>query len=131
MKCDSCKENVEESEIRDLHGQALCEDCYMDRLSPAKPCDPWAVFTAKSFSKKDGSVVEMTDIQSRILEILQETGGAETGIILERLQIKPADLEREIATLRHMEKVRGELRAGKENTSSMVSCHRKQFLYSL
>ncbi len=46
MICDSCKENIEEVEIRDLHGQALCEDCYMDRLSPAKPCDPWAVFTA-------------------------------------------------------------------------------------
>ena len=114
MICDSCKEDVEEAEIRDLHGQTLCEDCYMDRLSPAKPCDPWAVFTAKSFLKGDGAVVEMTDIQSRILELLQETGGAETGIISERLQIKPADLEREIATLRHMEKVRGELRDGKK-----------------
>jgi hypothetical protein len=29
-------------------------------------------------------------------------------------QMKPADLEREIATLRHMEKVRGELIVGKK-----------------
>jgi hypothetical protein len=30
------------------------------------------------------------------------------------LQIKPSDLERELASLRHMEKVRGELRDGKK-----------------
>jgi hypothetical protein len=44
--------------------------------------------------------------------MLKETGGAEPRIISERLQIKPTDLEREIATLRHMEKVRGEMREG-------------------
>jgi hypothetical protein len=35
-------------------------------------------------------------------------------VIVERLQIKPADLEREVAALRHMEKIRGELRQGKK-----------------
>jgi len=114
MKCDSCKENVAETEIRDLHGQTLCEDCYMDRLSPAKPCDPWAVFSAKSFSKNDSVTLELTETQSNILQLLKETGGAETEIISERLQIRPTDLEREIATLRHMEKVRGELRGRKK-----------------
>ena len=92
----------------------MCEDCYIDTLSPAKACDPWAVYSAKSFSKEDGSNVQITETQSKILQILKETGGAEPRIILERLQIKPSDLEREIATLRHMEKVRGELREGKK-----------------
>ena len=27
---------------RDFHGQLLCDDCYMDALSPARTCDPWA-----------------------------------------------------------------------------------------
>jgi len=45
--------------------------------------------------------------------IYKNTGGAEPGVIVERLQIKPADLEREVAALRHMEKIRGELRQGK------------------
>ena len=114
MKCDRCRENIEEGEERELHGQILCEDCYIDTLSPAKACDPWAVYSAKSFSKEDGPTVEITETQSKILQILKETGGAEPRIILERLQIKPSDLEREIATLRHMEKVRGELREGKK-----------------
>jgi DNA-binding MarR family transcriptional regulator len=86
----------------------------MDTLSPAKACDPWAVYSAKSFSKESGSNVEMTETQSKILQILQETGGVKPRIISERLQIKPSDLEREIATLRHMEKVRAELREGEK-----------------
>jgi hypothetical protein len=114
MRCDRCKENIAEGEERELHGQTLCEDCYIDALSPAKACDPWAVYSAKSFSKEDGSDIEITEIQSKIIEILKETGGAEPRIISERLQIKESDLEREIATLRHMEKVRGELREGKK-----------------
>ena len=114
MKCDRCRENIEDGEERELHGQILCEDCYIDTLSPAKACDPWAVYSAKSFLKEDGSNVEITETQSKIVQILKETGGVEPEIISERLQIKPSDLEREIATLRHMEKVRGELREGKK-----------------
>jgi hypothetical protein len=72
------------------------------------------VYTAKSFSKGAGSEVELTETQSQILQILKETGGAEPRIILERLQITPSEFEREMATLRHMEKVRGELREGKK-----------------
>jgi len=114
MRCDRCKADIEETEEREHHGQVLCEDCYMDVLSPAKACDPWAVFSAKSFSKEGGAKIKLTQIQSNILQLLKETGGAEPKIIEERLQITPSDLEREIATLRHMEKVRGELKAGKK-----------------
>jgi hypothetical protein len=45
---------------------------------------------------------------------LEETGGTDMENIIEKLHIKPSDLEREIATLRHMEKVRGELTEGKK-----------------
>lgn len=114
MRCERCGENVKEGEERKLYGQTLCEDCYMDTLSPPKACDPWAVHSAKSFSKGEGSNVEVTETQSKILQILKETGGVEPRIISERLQIKPFDLEREIATLRHMEKVKGALREGKK-----------------
>jgi hypothetical protein len=131
MRCDRCEENIEEGEERELHGQTLCEDCYIDSLSPAKACDPWAVYSAKSFSGQDGSDGEISETQSKILRILEETGGAEPRIMLERLQIKPSELEREIATLRHMEKVRGELREGKKIirlwqlvSVNIRSCHR-------
>jgi hypothetical protein len=86
----------------------------MDALSPAKACDPWAVYSAKSFSREPASHSGITEVQSSILQILQETGGAAPEILSERLQMKLSDLEREIATLRHMEKVKGELIAGKK-----------------
>ena len=73
MRCDRCKENIEKGEERQLHGQTLCEDCYIDMLSPAKACDPWAVYSAKSLSKEDGSDVEVTDAQAKILQILKES----------------------------------------------------------
>jgi hypothetical protein len=111
MQCDKCGNLIEKGEEREMYGQVLCEDCYMDALSPARACDPWAVHTAKSLAKDEG---DLTLTQKKILDVLRETGGIEPGILAERLQIRPSDLEREIATLRHMEKVRGELRQRKK-----------------
>jgi len=113
MKCDRCKETIEQGEERELHGQTLCEDCYMDALSPARTCDPWAVHSAKTLSQSRGGNLEINETQAKIIQILKETGGIEPRVISERLQLGPSDLEREIAALRHMEKVRGELREGK------------------
>jgi hypothetical protein len=113
MQCDRCKDPIESGEERGLHGQVLCEDCYMDALSPARTCDPWAVHSAKSLKDREGRV-EINETQKKILRILEESGGVEPKILVERLQIRPSDLEREIAALRHMEKVRGELRDGKK-----------------
>jgi len=114
MKCACCGATVPEGEEREHLGRTLCEDCYMDALSPAKTCDPWAVHSAKSLGKETGGKFDLTAQQRKILEILSETGGAPPEDLMERLNISPMDLEREIAALRHMEKVRGELRAGKK-----------------
>jgi hypothetical protein len=113
MKCEKCMDPIEQGEEREFNGRLLCEDCYMDALSPARTCDPWAVHSAKSFAKDTG-VRQVNETQAKILSILKETGGVEPQVLCERLQIKPADLEREIAALRHMEKVRGQLRDGRK-----------------
>jgi hypothetical protein len=114
MKCNRCGDDIAKGEERDFHGQILCEECYMDALSPARACDPWAVHTAKSLLKEGDGGVELNPIQEKILGILQETGGVELKILVERLQLKPSAIERELAALRHMEKIRGELKDGKK-----------------
>ena len=114
MQCKKCGAIIPENDEHEFHGQMICEDCYMVALSPAKACDPWAVYSAKSFSEKSGPETNITEIQSEILQVLKTTGGIEPEKLSERLQIKPSDLEREIATLRHMEKLRAELRDGKK-----------------
>ena len=113
MKCERCDVVIEEGEEMKLHGQVLCEDCYMDLLSPVKACDPWAVYSAKTFLKEQGCSLKLNQLQQKILELLSEQGPLESANLFEHLQEKDADIERELASLRHMEKVRGELRDGK------------------
>jgi DNA-binding Lrp family transcriptional regulator len=64
--------------------------------------------------KNDSSGLNLTPVQQKILEILQDEGPQEKTTLCEKLQLKEADLERELATLRHMEKIRGELKEGKK-----------------
>ncbi len=115
MKCDRCSKAIAEGDEREHLGETLCEDCYMDVLSPAKACDPWAVHSAKCFEEHAGGTVTTTPIQKEILRILEETGGIQAEALLERLggKLTPSELKREVATLRHMERLRGEKRDGK------------------
>ena len=113
MNCEKCGDAIEAGEEREHLGQTLCEDCYMDVLSPPRTCDPWAVHSAKSFGKEETPSLNLNPLQLRILEVLKETGGVELPDLAERLQVKPSVIQREIATLRHMEKVRGALVDGK------------------
>jgi len=113
MKCERCGDTIEQGEQREHFGRILCEDCYMDALSPARACDPWAVHSAKRLQEAMPGDEMTNALQQKILTILKETGRIEPGHLIERLQIKPTDLERELAALRHMEKIRGELYEGK------------------
>ena len=82
MECASCHAKIEAGDEKQHLGQTLCEDCYMDALSPVKTCDPWAVHSAKSFEKHAESAPTLTPIQSEILSILKETGGIEPQALL-------------------------------------------------
>ena len=113
MQCEKCHDPIESGEEREIHGRMLCEDCYMDTLSPTRTCDPWAVHSAKSLIKEQGGAASLTPIQQKILKILEDSGGLEPMELAKRMQMKPGDMEREIAALRHMEKIRGELKEGR------------------
>ena len=112
MKCEHCNTTIEDGEAKEHLGQTLCEDCYMDALSPVRACDPWAVHSAKSLEKHGGGAGALTPIQSEILDILKKTGGLEPADLLQQLscQLNPEELQRQFASLRHMEKARAEKR---------------------
>ena len=114
MKCDRCGIKILAGEEMDHQGKILCEDCYMQVLSPATACDSWAVRSAQTLSQMDKSYSVLSETQAEILQILKETGGAKPDVVAQRLQMKLPALERELATLRHMEKVRGKMRAGQK-----------------
>lgn len=112
--CDRCGGPIEEGEGHTYANQTLCEECYMDALSPVRTCDPWAVHSAKTLSRQSRGEVAVTPKQEKILDVLRETGGADFSTVAERAGLSPTELEREVAALRHMEKVRGEMREGRK-----------------
>lgn len=111
MKCGKCNALIEHGDEREYAGQTLCEDCYMDALSPVKACDPWAVYTAKSMSSNDTT---LTALQENILAVLKATNGIELEPLAEKMGIELSELQREIATLRHMEKLRAAMEGDKK-----------------
>ena len=112
MKCDRCQTSIAAGEEKLHFGQTLCEDCYMDALSPVRACDPWAIHSAKTLEQATGGSRDLTPLQDEILVILEATGGLEPKTLRNRLSGQPSlkEIEREFAALRHMEKARAEKR---------------------
>lgn len=108
MKCEKCGAELKEGEGIEYFGKLLCEDCYIDSISPVRTCDPWAVYTAK-FEE-----IKLTEKQKNILKLIEETGGLTIEEIANSLNMKLHEVEREIAVLRHMEKVRATMKDGKK-----------------
>ena len=103
MDCDRCGEVVEVGDEKVYHSETLCEDCYMDVLSPTRICDPWAVHNAKSSL---GTEASLTRVQQEIIGILTDTGGAGMATLTAKLNLKAKEIERNLAALRHMEKIK-------------------------
>lgn len=108
MKCDRCENDFDPIEKREHLGRFLCEDCYMEVLSPVKTCDPWAVHSAKTFEKYAGDIKVLTPPQAKILDVLKKEGPIKPESLLKKCtDVKDLDdLKREFASLRHMEKAR-------------------------
>ncbi|MCX5873791.1 MAG: hypothetical protein NTY51_11260 [Deltaproteobacteria bacterium] len=114
MKCDKCSHEIKDGDEREFNDQTLCDDCYMDVLSPTRTCDPWAVFTAKSLTDNNTGSVQLNETQTKILQVLKETGGVEFPILVEKVGSDSKVVEREFAALRHIEKVRAEMRGDRK-----------------
>ena len=73
---------------KEHNGQILCEDCYMDALSPPRACDPWAVYTAKSFNESGAGNVSLNEAQQNILNLLKTHGDMPPDDIAAKLILK-------------------------------------------
>ncbi|MFZ5765045.1 MAG: hypothetical protein ACOY4H_05540 [Thermodesulfobacteriota bacterium] len=115
MQCEgkNCGVDIAAGEERIWHGRRLCDDCYMDALSPARTCDPWAVRSA-TIARDSGDTIDHGGLQQRILQQIRQNGGMSLSELADALAARPADIEREIAALRHMEKVRAAMQNGRK-----------------
>lgn len=112
--CDKCNAACDDDELHEHAGRMLCDDCYMDALSPAKSCDPWATYTA---SRLPGD--ELNPRQQRIMDLIAEMGRVPWRELTGATGLDPDELNREIASLRHMELVR----AAPDGNGGKVLCH--------
>jgi hypothetical protein len=104
--CAKCGAALEPDEAHEYAGRTLCEDCYMDALSPTQPCDPWAVHTAKSLKDLPGGQT-LTPKQQKLYNLVKERGEVPMAEAAALLCLSEDELRREFAPLRHMEMLRG------------------------
>lgn len=103
MNCAKCNDVIPAGDEHEHLGQLLCDDCYMDTLSPAKSCDPWATYTSTRLKDQEGA--ELTELQTRLLDLLKERP-REQAELARDMDLSLEELKREFAPMRHMELVR-------------------------
>ena len=109
VKCHRCQRDVREEDSFTYLGETLCEDCYIDVRSPAKSCDPWAVYSATRTRETAGlsGTEGLNTLQQAIYTFIKDRGKATPEEVITRFNITPKDLQNQVATLRHCELVKG------------------------
>jgi len=105
-QCARCGKEIEKTRGYKHLGNAYCEDCYMDILSPPKACDPWAVHSATTFLKGKDKRSALTPQQLKLVNYIEEKKEVTAEEILEDLHLPENEFKREFAVLRHMEILR-------------------------
>lgn len=113
MKCNRCHDEIPAGEESKLHGQILCEDCYIGAVQPPKTCDVAAVHAAKKHREATGQTGTdgLTQLQKDIYSYIAKRGRATKDELAEAMKIPLWELEKQFAVLRHCEL----LKARKEN----------------
>ncbi len=103
--CTKCGASLEGEEPRGHFGEVLCEDCYLEAVSPVRTCDPWAVHTAKSLKDLPGGLT-LTPRQEQLLDLVKARKEVPKEEAARLLGVSEDDLQREFAVLRHLEMLR-------------------------
>ncbi len=110
MKCQKCRREIPENDAFSYRGETLCDDCYMDAVSPAKACDPWAVYNATRTRDTSGvsGADGLTETQKKVYEFIRVKSKTTRDEIMNEFKMSRSELEHITATLRHCEMVRGQ-----------------------
>ncbi len=103
--CTRCGAGLQGEEPRRYFDQVLCEDCYVEALSPLRTCDPWAVHCARTLKDLRGGLT-LTARQQQLYELVTEKGEVSVVDAASALGISEDELRREFAVLRHLELLR-------------------------
>lgn len=109
MKCNRCNREIPENESFTHLGEKLCDDCYIDVRSPAKSCDPWAVYAATRTRESTGitGVEGLNTLQQSIYTFVKNKGKVTAEEVITKFNLTQRDLQNQFATLRHCELIKG------------------------
>ena len=109
MICERCKDEIPDREQCEHMGQVLCEDCYIEAIEPPRTCDVTAVYSAKLARKIAGQegTEGLTELQKDIYNFIKNEGPVTHEQIMKKFILAKWQLEKNFATLRHCELVRG------------------------
>src|SRR4030042_6977532 len=114
MKCQRCNREITEEQSYTHAGETLCEDCYMDIRFQAKPCDPWAVYSATRTREQVGlkGAEGLSDLQKEIYTFVKTGGKVTLEEIMKKFDLSVKEMQTQMAVLRHCELVRGQKEGG-------------------
>ena len=110
MICKTCGSAIESGEAHEHAGAVLCEDCFLDKQSQVKTCDPWAVLLATGDKSRSG--VHLTPLQQQLYDLVKEQGEVPIPAAAQALNLSEEGLRQEFATLRHLELLRATRKDG-------------------
>ena len=114
VKCQRCNREISENERYEYLGETLCEDCYIDIRYPAKACDPWAVYSATKSREtlRLKGTEGLTELQKALYEFVRSNGKVTREELMKNFNLAETEFQRQLATLRHCELVRGTKEGG-------------------
>lgn len=109
MICSKCRDEIPQGEEMNHRGQLLCEDCYVEAVSIPKTCDVAAVYSAKKTREMAGhqGTEGLTDVQKEMYEHVKKAGKITREALAEHFKLTEPELQRQFATLRHCELLKG------------------------
>lgn len=105
MNCAKCNDAIPAGEECSYLGKTICEDCYIMTVSPARTCDVAAVQSATKHREAMGQsgTDGLTELQKKMVYFITEKGKATKAEIASEFTLKPWELDKQFAVLRHCE----------------------------
>jgi predicted HTH transcriptional regulator len=104
-KCQYCGCDISLEDSYTLNDLTLCDDCYLEKSHHVKTCNPLAAYSTKRFQESDGleATERLNDLQKEIYEFIKSRGKATTQELSNKFNISQAEIENQLAILRHLE----------------------------
>ena len=108
MKCNQCEREISGDESYSHRGRTLCEDCYIDAISPEKACDPWATYLSTRTIERTGlkGADSLTEMERKVYEFVRSRGRATREEVMAEFGLSGRDLDPQLNVLMHAELVK-------------------------